>query len=59
MLVKKECNLTSCKGKSKKKIILKKTDWQILKFCVANGRMDGRTEPNSLDTSASAGLQHR
>ena len=59
MLVKKECNLTSCKGKLKKKIKLKKTEWPILKFCVANGRMDGRTEPNSLDTSASAGLQNR
>ena len=43
----------------KKKIKLKKTDWPILKFCVANGRMDGHTVPNSLDTSASAGLQNR
>ena len=43
----------------KKKIKLKKTDWPILKFCVANGRMDGHTVPNSLDTSANAGLQNR
>ena len=47
--------LTSCKK-------LEKTQEPIMRSCVANGQTDGRTdgtEPNSMDTSASSGVQNR